>query len=243
MKNVFRLFALFFSLAAFAHEYQVNVNNGVPQIEVDGQPVRARWFFGAPAINTHRIRVGEQRISITLSPCETGLARTTFHFRFGHHPLDILIDQFEVIDLTDGTHLLPLDEFNYTPEEFPKQWSFFPRDERNTVGKMQLMPQGGVNDSAALRITQHDPTEGRWPDFHCYTVPVPLELKEGHKYQVRFWLKSNVITRLNFGVYRPDPTAYARRMLDSDDNSVFHRQIKLAEAAGIDFITPYINMP
>ena len=107
MKRVFSFFVLLLCLVAYAREYQVNVNNGVPQIEVDGQPVRARWFFGAPAINTHRVQVGEQRFAITLSPCETGLARTTFHFRFGHHPLNILIDQFEVIDLTDGTNLLP----------------------------------------------------------------------------------------------------------------------------------------
>ncbi len=243
MKTLLCLFTFLLSCISFAHEYQVKINNGVPQIEVDGQPVRARWFFGAPAISTHRIQVGEQRFTLTLEPCETGLARTTFHFRFGHHPLDILIDQFEVIDLTDGTHLLPLDEFDYSPEEFLKQWSFFPRDERNTVGKMQVVPKGGINDSAALRITQRDPADGKWPDFHCYTVPVPLDLKEGHKYQVRFWLKSDVVTRLNFGVYRPDPTAYVRRMLDAEENSVFHKQIKLAEAAGIDFITPYINMP
>lgn len=225
-------------LAAMGSEIRVRDNGGVPQIHVNGKPVRPRWFWGAPTYTVVKVKPGEQFVEQERMPLEEGDLNVTFHFRFDRKPTTVWLDDFEVLDKTTGEVLFPKESFE--AGKVPDDWTFFPQDERNTVGTLSHDPKGGRNGSGALRIDLKNPLAGKaWPDFHVYSVARPMKLVVGHDYVIRFWIKSTVETSLNQGVYRPASPSFVKLMGDKQ----FQQQIGLAMDVGIDFISPAIPTP
>ncbi|NMA47919.1 MAG: hypothetical protein GX945_15290 [Lentisphaerae bacterium] len=227
-------------LSAFGAEVRVAVRNGVPQIQVDGAAVRPRWFWGGPTTTSIAIKPGEQVIDVERLPLNSGDINLTFHFRFERKPTTIWLDRFEVLDVTDGTTLMPLDDFENANGSIPDNWCFFPRDERNTVGTVSLDSRGGADGSTALKIEiKNPPARSVWPDFHVYTKATVRNLQEGHRYKIRCWLKSDTANTLTLGVYQPSAPSFIGMMTDDQ----FQRQIAMAAEVGIDFISPPCPMP
>src|ERR1700744_4375244 len=117
----FLAFLLFLPLVCSALEVRVASPNGAPRILVNGEPVRARMFWGAPG--SEPIKIGPENRKVTFEFTSAGSAKNgTMHFRFGQQPGDVYLDQIEVRDLDDGGKVIADNDFTAHPEGFANAW-------------------------------------------------------------------------------------------------------------------------
>ena len=136
-----------------------------PGWRVDGQPVPARVFWGAPG--AANLPIGPEAQALAYEFTSAGAATNgTLHFRFGRQPGQIDLDDVSVTDLDTGRELLPHADFEQGDESFRRDWTFWPRDAANTVGQVAVTESTGRDGSAGLRVTLAAPPRGDWPDFH-----------------------------------------------------------------------------
>src|SRR5258708_3426320 len=105
---------------------RIDASSGAPRIMVDGKPVRARIFCGAPG---HRhVHVGSTAgpVSFEFSGVEDEPAKATMHFRFGQVPGDVYLDDIRVVDAGDGHDVVPNCDFEAAQESFDRSWSVWP---------------------------------------------------------------------------------------------------------------------
>jgi hypothetical protein len=226
---------------ALALEVHVEATGGAPRICVDGQPVRARMFYGAPGSGPLKVSptAGEAAFEFTAAEDEPG--HGTLHFRFGEKPGEIDLSDLRVVDLGTGRDVLGGEGFQGLEKglaAFSKAWNIWPPGAQNTVGSVTNAPGAGRDGRPALRVTLRAPPAGKWPDFHIYRQP-NLALEKGHCYRVSFWCRSSVPRDLRVALFRP---GQHYTLLGAPDNG-FAAQIKMAVAAGARFITFPINLP
>ena len=236
------LFAFYVLLgSALALDVRVDATGGAPRICVDGQPVRARMFFGMPGTSPLKVGVTPGEVAFEFTALEDEPAKATLHFRFGQQPGEIDLSDLRVVDLGTDRDVLGGEGFQGLEkglDVFSKAWNVWPPDVQNTVGTLAVQPGAGRNGSAALRVTLHAPPTGNWPDFHLCHQP-NLALEKGHRYRVSFWCRTATARDLSVAFYRPGQTY---TLLGAPDNG-FEAQIKMAAEAGARFITFPINLP
>ncbi len=224
--------------AAAVETVRVDAASGAPRIVVDGRPVRARMFWGAPGSRPLPLATAGQDIEFEFSPAQDEPARATMHLRFGQTPGVVCLDDLQVVDLTTGRDVLPLQDFESGLESFTRSWTFWPPGEQNTVGTIDVKPGQGREKSAALCVTLKNPPDGRWPDFHIYHH-ANLALRSGHRYRVRLWARAEPARDLTLAFYRPGQTfTYL-----GGPPSPFSRQIQLAADVGVDFVSFPVHLP
>lgn len=217
---------------------RVDAAGGAPRIIVDGQPVRARMFWGAPGSRPLAVGTAAQMIEFEFSPAQDEPARATMHLRFGPSPGEVCLDDIHVADLTTGQDVVPVQGFESGMQGFQKSWTFWPPGEENTVGVLEVKAGRGREKSAALCVTLKEPPNGRWPDFHIYHH-ANLALRRGHRYRVRFWAQTEPARDLTVAFYRPGQTfTYL-----GGPPSPFGSQIKLAADVGVDFVSFPVSLP
>ena len=173
-------------LAAAVETVRVETTAGVPRLLVDGQPVRARIFWGGPGSRPIRVGPDGQEISFEFSPTQEEPDHATLHFRFGQLPGVVELDAIQVRDLTAEKDTVAVQDFETGMDSFNREWTYWPPGKENTVGVLQTEAGRGRGGSAALRITLQAPAKGEWPDFHIYHLP-NLALRKGHRYRVSSW--------------------------------------------------------
>lgn len=221
-----------------AQTVRVDSSAGVPRIVVDGQPVRARMFWGAPGSRPLAVGTAAQVLEFEFSPVQDEPSHATMHFRFGQVPGEIRLDDIEVIDLTTGQEVVPIQDFQAGMQSFQRSWTFWPPGEQNTVGVLDVQAGKGREKSAALCVSLRNPPDGRWPDFHIYHH-ANLALRSGHRYRVRIWAQAEPARDLTVAFYRPGQTfTYL-----GGPPSPFESQIKLAAAVGVDFVSFPVHLP
>lgn len=216
---------------------RVDPAHGAPRWVVNGRPVRARVFWGAP---------GSTPISLTPTPrvisfefVATGTATTgTMHFRFGQTAGEVDLDDIDVTDLGDNRAVLPRCDFEGGAPSLTREWNVWPPDVQNTVGVVTVAPGAGRDASSGLRVQIHAPADGQWPDFHIYHN-ADLSLVAGHRYRVQFWARAEPARDLTVAFYRPG----APYVHLGGPASVFEAQIKLAGAAGVNFVSFPVGLP
>ena len=217
---------------------RVDASAGAPRIVVDGRPVRARMFWGAPGSRPLSVGPAGQEVEFEFSPPQDEPAKATMHFRFGQTPGEIWLDDLHVRDLTAGQDVIPVQDFESGMEGFQRAWTFWPPGAQNTVGTIRVDEKKGRAQSAALGVTLRNPPDGHWPDFHIYHH-ANLALRAGHRYQVRFWCRAEPARDLTIAFYRPGQTfTYL-----GGPPSPFGSQIKLAANAGVDFVSFPVGLP
>lgn len=234
-----RLLPCFALLSAQASALTVRVEspNGAPRIVVDGQPVRARMFYGGPGWTA--IGIGAEWKPVEFDFTATGDADNgTMHLRFGPSAGEVLLDEIEVIDITTKTDLIPHTDFEAGQTQFDRDWTHWPVDKVNTVGRISVEPKVGHDASNGLHVTLTEPPNGQWPDFHIYHH-TNLHIVAGHRYHVKLWAKATPARSLNIEFHRPGKT-YVRVGAPPDP---FIAQIKLAAQAGVNFVTFPIGLP
>ncbi len=197
-----------------------------------------RMFWGAPGSLPLPLQPAGQEMSFEFTPTEDEPNRATMHFRFGEVPGEIFFDDIRIADLTAGSDIVPVSDFESGPESFSTAWTFWPQGAQNTVGKIEVQRGVGRNGSAGLRIALAPPPNGRWPDFHVYHLP-NLALKKAHRYRVSLWARANPARNLTIALYRPGESF----VYLGGPPSPFESQIKLAAAVGVDFVSFPVNLP
>ena len=216
---------------------RVESPNGAPRIVVNGQPVRARMFFGGPGSSA--LKIGPEWQQIDFEFTAAGSADNgTMHFRFGQAAGDVFVDRLQVTDLEENRDLIPLDDFEAGPEDFSRDWTFWPTGAANTVGTVTVEPKVGMVGGGGLHIHLAEPPNGTWPDFHIYHRP-NLHLTEGHRYRAQLWVRSVAKRSFYVEFYRPGQP-FVRLGGPADP---FPDQIKMAAEAGVDFVSFPVGLP
>ncbi len=225
------------SLAGAVETVRVDTSSGAPRLVVDGQPVRARMFFGLPGTKPLSADTSGAETSFEFVPIQDEPQSATMHFRFGQLPGAIDLDDIHVRDLTTGADVLQCD-FESGEKSFSQEWNIFPPGEKNTVGKVEVTAGGGHNGSAALRVSVNAPADGNWPDFHIHHH-ANLALRAGHHYRVTLWVRAQPARDLVVGFYRPgNPYVF----LGGPSNG-YARQIEMAGQSGAAFVSFPVSMP
>ncbi len=217
---------------------RVDPRGGAPCLTVNGQPVRARMFWGGPGSALVPVNTEARVVSFEFTALENSQGKGTFHFRFGEAAGDIFLDDIQVADLDEQRDIMPTRDFESGAESFARDWSSWPTGAVKTVGSFQVEPGVGRNGSAGLHVHLKAPADGRWPDFHIYHH-ANLAIQKGHRYRASFWVRANAARKLDIALYRPG-NPYLRL---GGPGGVFESQIKLAANAGVNFVSFPIAMP
>jgi hypothetical protein len=221
---------------ALTAAYRVDTTGGAPRITADGQPMRARIFWGAPGSMPIIVSPGSTVRSFEFTPNDDEPSRATMHFRFGPEAGQIVLDDIRVEDLDarrDAFH----DDFEGTAADFGRLWNAWPVGPANTVGKVELRAGVGQGKSAGLMINI-TAARGSRPDFHIYTKP-PMALVHGHRYRVTFWIQADRQRKLQVAFYRPG----SPYVLLGGPPDCFASQIRLAGNVGVNLVSFPVSMP
>jgi len=229
--------AIGLTVSASALTVRVDPAGGAPRLVVNGAPVRARMFWGAPG--TAPIPVSPAWKEVRFEFVASGSASNgTMHLRFGQTPGDVYLGDVHMVDLDHpGEPILSCD-FESGPDSFGRDWTFWPAGKQNTVGVIEIAPHAGHDGAAALHVKLRAPPDGNWPDFHIYHQP-RLAIREGHRYRVSFWVRAEAVQKIVVAFYQPGRT-YIHL---GGPGNVFEQQIKLAADAGINFVSFPIGLP
>ncbi len=224
--------------AAAVESVRIEVASGAPRLVVDDKAVRARMFWGAPGSRPLPIGPGAKEISFEFSPSEDEPSHATMHLRFGSTPGDIHLDDLQVTDLETGRDVVPLCGFEGGRKAFQEDWTFWPTGEANTVGSVDVQPDGGRDNTACLHVKLKAPPRGTWPDFHVYHLP-KLSLAKGHRYRVSLWARAAERRELTLAFYRPGQQfTYL-----GGPPGPFAKQIKMAGEVGVDLVSFPVSTP
>ena len=152
---------------------------GVPQIHVDGRPVRPRMFWGW---HGHRpIIAGTEWKSFAFEVAPKSGDPGTLHLRIpSGRDVEVLFRNVRIVDAETGTDYLDPASLA-SSESFAKAWTIFDND---TAGHAELK-------DGCLRMAGWAKVRGpkRPPHFHCYTKRTPFAA--GHTYRVSFEAKAS----------------------------------------------------
>ncbi|MDR2754940.1 MAG: beta-galactosidase [Planctomycetaceae bacterium] len=238
------IFAFLGNLSA-VETVRVGVTNGVPRILVDGQPVRARMFFGNPGSLPIPVGTNTQRFTFEFQPVESETQTATMHIRCGKKTSVISFDDLLLEELDNNRksirNVFGPCRFEKGMDDFKNDWTFWPPvSEKNTTGNVTIEPNTGNDGSAAMTIRLTAPKNGNnWSDFHVYHHP-NLALDKTKQYRLSFWVRSDVPTSLQISFYRPGTHFVYLGGINSD---FFQRQIKLAGDAGARFVSFSTALP
>lgn len=217
---------------------RVETPSGAPRLVVNGQPVRARMFFGGPGSAPIRIEPAGRSVEFEFVAQEDAPATGTLHFRFGQIPGDVFLDNIRIVDTASGKEVAPACDFESGPDAFSRDWTFWPPGPANTVGTVLVEPSVGASGSAGLHVKLRQPPAAKWPDWHIYHL-ANLAIAQGKHYRVSFWARAEPARDLTVALYRPgDPFAYL-----GGPPGPFAAQIRMAAAVGVDFVSFPIDMP
>jgi hypothetical protein len=231
------LFALL-ALPALSMTVKVDPAGGAPRLVVDGQPVRARFFFGGPCSRPTPLPAVGGWVSEEFTAVVDEPGHGTLHFRFGQQPGTIILGEISITDLETGTLVLPTCDFDGGQAAFERQWHTWPTGAANTVGKVEVLPGIGREGHAGLKITLTAPPDGHWPDWHLYHHD-NLALTKGHRYQLKFWAQASPAREVHLALYRPGQ----HFLFLGGPGDLFGPQIKMAGAAGCPFVSFPCDMP
>lgn len=237
MRRLLSVLGLALCASASALTVKVDPAGGAPRIVVDGQPVRARIFWGAPG--HARLPVSNEWRTLSFDFVAASSATNgTLHFRFGQTVGTVELDNLHVTEADTGREILPLCDFETGPESFTRQWTFWPNGAANTVGRHAVDPGAGRDGTSGLRVELKAPPNKVWPDYHIYHLP-RLAFVHDHRYHVTFDARATPARPLEIAFYQPGE----RYMRLGGPTGVFERQVQLAATAGVNFVSFPMDLP
>ncbi len=217
---------------------RVEAGSGAPRLVVNGRPVRPRMFFGGPGSVPLRVEPAGRAFEFEFTAEDDSQHTGTLHFRFGQVPGDVFLDNIRIEDVTSGKDVTPVSDFENGPEAFSRAWTTWPPGAANTVGTVTVEPAVGEKLTGGLHVNLRRPANDKWPDWHIYHLP-DLPLVRGNHYRVSFWARAEPPRDLMVALYRPG-NPFVRL---GGPPGPFESQIKMAAAAGVDFVSFPVGMP
>jgi beta-galactosidase len=222
-----------------AETVRVDASSGAPRILVDGKPVRARIFWGAPGSRPLHVGAMGQEISFDFSPRQDEPSIATMHFRFGSAPGDVYLDDIHIVEANTGRDVLPTCDFEGGQESFARSWKTWSPPDEHSGSSAKVEPVVGRDGSAGLHVSiRPGPDPARPTGFHIYH-DANLSLLKSHRYRVTFWAKAEPARDLIIGFYRPGKTYVDL----GGPPSVFEHEISLAASAGVNLVSFPIHLP
>lgn len=219
------------TLVTSGMEARVRTVNGVPRMEIDGQPARGRIFFGNPQQGRLAVGTTPTQHSFEFEATQDSGGHGTFHFRFGEEAGTCWLDDFQIVEIGTGRVVVGPGTFVGGMDEFAANWSYWPTGEDNTVATLAV-------EDGALRVQLAKPKAGNWPDFHIYTK-ANLELAGGKRYRVSFRGWADHERKWTLGCYIPGSPFTALMSVPG----VFESQIRLAADVDVNIVSFSLPLP
>ena len=91
------------------------------------------------------------------------------HFRFGHSPGEVDLDDIRVTEVDTGRDVIPPQAFEGGDGDFTGRWTVWPPGPKNTVGTVRGR-KGPRTRQAPADCTSRSRRRpaADWPDFHVY---------------------------------------------------------------------------
>ena len=134
---------------------RVDATQGAPRLVVNGEPVRARMFWGGPGSAPIHLKAGLTEVAFEFEARQT-VDNATLHFRFGKTPGTVVLDDIRIADLAGG-EMLPVCSFEDGPSSFSREWTFWPPGAANTTGAIDVVAGAGRNGSGVRAPTHRPP--------------------------------------------------------------------------------------
>ncbi len=217
---------------------RVDARSGAPRLVVNGQPVRARMFFGGPGSAPIKIGPDVRNVEFEFTAQADSREAGTLHFRFGELPGDVFLDNVRIEDVASAKDVAPVSDFESGADAFSREWTSWPPGAANTVGSVKVEDSIGEKGTAGLHIQLHQPPDGKWPDWHLYHLP-NLPIARDKRYRVSFWVRAEPARDLTVALYRPGNSF----VFLGGPAGPFEAQIRMAAAAGVNFVTFPMEMP
>lgn len=209
--------------------------NGVPQIQVNGQPTVARIFYGGVGWEPIRVQPGDQKVSFEFMAVDTEPA-AKMTFGFDPAPGNLVVDDIHVVDLADKSEVLPA----HDPKDPSRVWAFSPPNESNLSGSVQIAAGAGHEGSTQFQIALRTPANGTWADTHFYSQ-FGMPVIKGHHYQVNFQVKSDAPQAISVVFYRAEVDEPYQ--IVGAGHEPFFSQLQLAAKSGGQLVTCPIRCP
>jgi hypothetical protein len=103
---------------------RVDASRAAPRLMVNGQPVRARMFFGLPGAAPIKLEPTSRTIEFEFTADDDSRGKGTLHLRFGAIPGDVFFDNIRVVDVASGKDVTPVSDFEEGPDSFSRAWNF-----------------------------------------------------------------------------------------------------------------------
>jgi hypothetical protein len=196
---------------------RVRTVGGVPRIEVDGKPTRARLFWGGASASP--VPIGAER-EITFSFVAPLTTQTgTIHFRFGRELGKVGVRGVRIVEAGSGRVVLGAEP----------AWKVWPPTEESHV-------EFGAGGFVAHVVAP--PPGKEWPDFHVFHEH-QLKLTKGKIYQVSLSAEATPARSLTVALYQPG-TSYT---FLAGPSVQFESQVKLAAAVGVNIVSFEVALP
>ena len=216
---------------------RIDGSGGAPRILVDGKPVRARFFFGNPGTFPLAAGVMGKQVSFDFTADDDAFNQGTMHFRFGDTPGDVYLSNIQVEDLAAKHDLFPTATFSQGEADFQRDWQRWPPTPKDTLDTVSVEPGQGEKGASALHVNIQAPPAGTKSGFHIFHR-ADLGIQRGHHYHVSFWVRAAPARQINVAFYRPGKSYVYLGGAD-----VFQPQIKMAVAAGVRFVSFFVDPP
>ncbi len=213
---------------AVHHTVKLISKNGVPQIHVDGQPIRPRMFFGYSSVSrSGSLLVGSEwkEASLQFTAPESD-SKTAIHFRFGEDAGEIEFDDLRIRDLTEGKEIF-FDDFE-KKQALQEPWGFWCE---NKTGKVSFNFEAGSGKNGTTGLRVRLEKDSKLKGFHLLFSP--FGIFEGHRYGISINVKSKTGRRLSIEVKRQGGDF----RLYGGMPTPFGSQVRLAAESGVDWIS------
>ncbi|MDO4583840.1 MAG: beta-galactosidase [Planctomycetia bacterium] len=218
-----------------AESVRVQTIQGVPQIVVDGKPVRSRMFWGGMGTAPLLCQKEYQEYTWTFQPLLDAEGSGTLHFRFGTQPGKIYIDNIAIQELETGKWVVGPYSFE-KESDFSASWGAWNREYKKIpIASVAVEPAYGVEGSSALAIEIFPQKEILPTDFHLHHHK-NLTFRKDKTYRISFWMRGDSPRDVRVQVYRAG-TPYMPLMGTSASKGVLESQIHLAQEADVSFIS------
>jgi beta-galactosidase len=206
---------------------RVRKTQGGPQIQVNGESVPPRFFWGQERGGLISVDKNWKEEHFEFIPDNEVEANGTLHFRFGRNPGELWLKNLSITEVNTGTEVLSVGSFA-NAEAFNAVWRVWPMAEANTVGKVSFADK-------ALHVTLINPKNGKkWPDFHLHTGR-KFSFGIGTSYRCSFQVKGSQEQAITPAVYSVSKGGV--HTLIGGAAGPFLSQVALARDAGVDLIS------
>jgi len=220
--------------AAPGHSFKVDVNGGVPQLFMDGQPVRSRIFWGNTMWNGGVVKISSswQDVSFEFTSPEN-CSFAALHLRVGEKPGNVWLEKVEIKDLSDGKTVKDC-RFDCDADAFKKDWGYWCEGKSKLKRSPLLAEPGNSPSGGALRISLDGSAEAL-NGFHAFLQSINVE--KGHVYRVDLRVKADSDRVFRPSIHHQKGDYHSLGGLPSTIQS----QVKLAAAEGVNLVSFYVN--